>query len=61
MCVMKREHKEMYYTRCNKHSICIDCSIKLLNKTCPFVVNSHIINKLIFINHEYLLHLTKIS
>jgi TPR repeat protein len=30
------EHKEMYYTQCNIHSICVDCSIKLLDKPCPF-------------------------
>jgi TPR repeat protein len=30
------EHKEMYYTQCNIHSICVDCSIKLLDKHCPF-------------------------
>jgi TPR repeat protein len=30
------EHKDMYYTHCNTHSICLDCSIKLLDKLCPF-------------------------
>jgi len=30
------EHKQMYYTNCTKHSICVDCSIKLLDKPCPF-------------------------
>ena len=32
----EEEHKEMYYTNCNIHSICLDCSIKLLDKPCPF-------------------------
>ena len=32
----EEEHKEMYYTKCNIHSICVDCSIKLLDKPCPF-------------------------
>ena len=30
------EHKDMYYTQCTKHYICVDCSIKLLDKPCPF-------------------------
>ncbi len=32
----EQEHKEMYYTKCNIHFICVDCSIKLIDKPCPF-------------------------
>jgi TPR repeat protein len=34
--VCYEDEKEMYYTQCNIHSICVDCSIKLLDKPCPF-------------------------
>jgi TPR repeat protein len=34
--VCYEDEKEMYYTQCNIHSICVDCSIKLLDKPSPF-------------------------
>jgi TPR repeat protein len=34
-CIVCYNMTEMYYTRCQRHSICFDCSIKLYNKPCP--------------------------
>ncbi len=33
--VCYEENKKMYYTSCNRHYICCECSIKLYNKKCP--------------------------
>jgi hypothetical protein len=30
------EDTEMYYTSCNNHSICFDCSVKLYGSKCPY-------------------------
>jgi hypothetical protein len=34
-CICYGENKNMYYTHCNNHYICVDCSIKLMDKKCP--------------------------
>ena len=34
-CICYEENKLMYYTHCNNHYICGDCSIKLVDKKCP--------------------------
>jgi hypothetical protein len=34
-CFICYENKQMYYTKCNKHYICINCSIKINNNSCP--------------------------
>ncbi len=34
-CIICYEEKQMYYTRCIKHSICFDCLLILYNKPCP--------------------------
>ena len=33
--VCYEENKKMYYTSCNRHYICCECSVKLYNKKCP--------------------------
>jgi hypothetical protein len=33
--VCYEENKKMYYTSCNRHCICCECSIKLFEKKCP--------------------------
>jgi hypothetical protein len=33
--VCYEENKKMYYTSCNKHYICYECSVKLFDKKCP--------------------------
>jgi hypothetical protein len=33
--VCYEENKKMYYTSCNRHYICCECSIKLFEKKCP--------------------------
>jgi len=35
-CIVCYEHKQMYYTRCNRHYICNDCFIILFDKPCPY-------------------------
>ena len=34
-CIVCYETKQMYATPCQKHSICIDCSIMLIGEPCP--------------------------
>ena len=34
-CIICFDYRKMFYTNCNKHYICADCSIKLVNKVCP--------------------------
>ncbi len=34
-CIVCYEIKKMYATPCQRHSICIDCSIELINQPCP--------------------------
>ena len=34
-CMVCYENKKMYYTSCNRHYICCECSIKLFEKKCP--------------------------
>ena len=34
-CFVCYNTSEMYYTNCNYHYICIDCSLKLFEKVCP--------------------------
>ena len=34
-CMVCYENKQMYYTSCNIHYICRECSIKLIEKKCP--------------------------
>ena len=34
-CMVCYENKKMYYTSCNRHYICIECSVKLFEKKCP--------------------------
>ncbi len=29
------ENKQMYYTSCNRHYICSECSVKLFENKCP--------------------------
>jgi hypothetical protein len=33
--VCYEENKKMYYTSCNRHYICGECSVKLFKKKCP--------------------------
>jgi hypothetical protein len=33
--VCYEENKKMYYTSCNRHYICFECSVKLFEKKCP--------------------------
>ncbi len=33
--VCYEENKKMYYTSCNRHYICYECSVKLVDKKCP--------------------------
>jgi hypothetical protein len=33
--VCYEENKKMYYTSCNRHYICNECSVKLFEKKCP--------------------------
>ncbi len=34
-CICYNENKYMYYTHCNNHYICGDCSLKLMEQNCP--------------------------
>jgi len=34
-CKVCYENKKMYYTSCNRHYICNECSVKLFEKKCP--------------------------
>lgn len=34
-CIVCYENKKMYYTHCNTHYICNECSLKLFGKKCP--------------------------
>ena len=34
-CMVCYENKKMYYTSCNRHYICFECSVKLFEKKCP--------------------------
>ena len=34
-CMVCYENKKMYYTSCNRHYICYECSVKLVDKKCP--------------------------
>ena len=33
--VCYEENKKMYYTSCNRHYVCCECSVKLFEKKCP--------------------------
>ena len=35
-CIICNDHKQMYYTSCNKHYMCNDCSILLFDKPCSY-------------------------
>ena len=35
-CIICYENREMYYTSCGRHKLCVDCSIKVFGQACPY-------------------------